>query len=172
MITCYMCFLVITFISTRGRSELVWFREELFCAFVNSCLFDSILYKTKLPFIVVMNKVRSLPVCCCATDPLTRWRSLCFFFVFLRGADWHHRPQLRRGVDAGLWGLPGRPEPGDVVREQPDALHEPGAGRVLRQSEGETITPSECSKHSVLGWGRSELDCKAWWVAKWWECTS
>lgn len=56
----------------------VWFREDLVCAFVNSCLFCSILYKTKLPFIVVMNKVRSLPVCCSATIPLSRWRSSCF----------------------------------------------------------------------------------------------
>lgn len=39
-------------------------------------------------------------------------------------------------MDAGLRGVPGRPEPGDLVCEQPDALHEPGAGRVLRQPEG------------------------------------
>lgn len=39
-------------------------------------------------------------------------------------------------MDAGLRGVPGRPEPGDLVCEQPDALHEPGAGRILRQPEG------------------------------------
>ena len=39
-------------------------------------------------------------------------------------------------MDAGLRGVPGRPEPGDVVRQQPDPLHEPGPGRVLHQLEG------------------------------------
>lgn len=49
----------------------VYIDKGLISDFVNSVLFHSILYKTKLPFIVVMNKVRSLTACCCATIPLT-----------------------------------------------------------------------------------------------------
>lgn len=54
------------------------------CVCVNSRLSLSILYKTKLPFIVVMNKVRSLPVCRCAAivRPLRRPADGCRVLVF------------------------------------------------------------------------------------------
>lgn len=81
-----------------------------------------------------MNKVSSLPVCLLTSEPAAP------SLTSAPAADRHHRPQLRGGMDAGLRGVPGRPEPGDLVREQPDALHEPGAGRVLRQPEG-TVAP-------------------------------
>lgn len=84
-----------------------------------------------------MNKVSSLPVCLLNSEPTPPPPLTC-----PGAADRHHRPQLRRGVDAGLRGVPGRPEPGNLVREQPDPLHEPGAGRVLHQPEG-TWAPRE-----------------------------
>ena len=83
---------------------------------------------------------------------------VCRRRLFCHVADRHHRPQLRRGVDAGLWGLPGRSEPGDLVCEQPDSIHEPGSGRVLHKPEGKfphvwfykSGTPKFCSlKYSV-----------------------
>lgn len=71
-----------------------------------------------------MNKVSSLPICLLTSEPLPTPTPL----TCAGAADRHHRPQLCGGMDAGLRGVPGRPEPGDLVCEQPDALHEPGAG--------------------------------------------
>jgi len=52
-------------------------------------------------------------------------------------------------VDAGLRGLPGGPEPGELVRQQPDALHESGSGRVLHAPEGEEPPAEPRGKESA-----------------------